>query len=166
MSPLTPKLFISAIFGLIYGVIGYFMMSDLPDAWRWGLIFGLGAFAIFLLVLLIKDDRRARRYERAEKKLPCPPQFRVGANMRTGRGVAGIHVYLCDGEMYLVSVHGKEPEVTRVRRFEVRDAKMNSVVQLDMTLHDGRVLSLLTPYMEDLVRELRRHGWNIPGEAK
>ena len=86
--------------------------------------------------------------------------------MRTGRGVAGIQVYLCDGEMYLVNVHGKEPEVTRVRRFEVRDVKMNSVVQMDLTLQDGRVLSLLTPYMEDLVRELRRHGWNIPGEAK
>lgn len=166
MYPLIPKLFVSAIFGLVYGVVGYFMMGDLPDAWRWGLIFGLGAFAIFLLLLLINDDRRARRYERAEKNLPCPPQFRVGANMRVGRGVAGIHVYLCDGEMYLINAHGKEPEMTRVRRFEVREAKLNSVVQLDLILQDGRVLSLLTPYMEDLVRELRRHGWNIPGAEK
>ena len=128
MSPLMPKLFVSAIFGLIYGVVGYFMMIDLPDAWRWGLIFGLGAFAIFLLVMLIKDDRRARRYERAEKKLPCPPQLRVGANVRTGRGVAGIQVYLCDGEMYLVNVHGKELEVTSTRTEYFDSPDVNDVV--------------------------------------
>lgn len=161
MSPLTPKLVFSAVFGLIYGLIGYFMMADLPDAWRWGLIFGLGVFGCTLLFQLIREDRLSRRYEKAERELPCEPQFRVGANLREGRGIAGICVYLCNGEMYLVNVRRKEPEVTCIHRFELRTARLNSVVQLDVTLRNGRTLNLLTPHMEELVRELRRYGWSI-----
>lgn len=164
MSPLTPKLVMAAFLGLTDGMLNYLVLMDLPDAGRWSLISGLAVFALALLFLLVKDDRMARRYERAEKSLPCEPQFRVGANLREERRIISVNVYLCSGEMILLNVSGKTPMMTRIRREEVQESLMEAHVQLDLALRDGRRLRLITPYMEELVEQLRRHGWSISCE--
>lgn len=164
MSPLTPKLVMAAFLGLMDGLVNYLVLMDLPDAGRWSLISGLAVFALALLFLLVRDDRMARRYERAEKSLPCEPQFRVGANLREERSIASVNVYLCSGEMVLINVNRKEPVMTRIRREEVRESRTEAHVQLDLLLRDGRRLRLITPYMEELAEQLRRHGWSISCE--
>lgn len=163
MSSLLPKLLFSAVQGLFYGIVGYFFMEDVLYAERWGLIFGLGAFACTLLIQLIRDDHRALRYEKAEASLPCEPEFRVGANLREEKGITSVNVYLCSGEMILINVSGKTPMMTRVRREEVHESQLEAHVQLDLALRDGRRLRLITPYMEELAEQLRRHGWSISG---
>lgn len=161
MSPLTPKLLLSAILGLIYGLASYFILMDLPDAGRWALISGLSAFALVLLILLINDSRMARRYERAEKSLPVAPHFRVGANMREDKKVSSVNVYLCGSEMILLDVHKREPVTIRITRDMLSRAELSSSVQLALELSDDRTLLLLSPYMEALIRELRKMGWFI-----
>lgn len=168
MSPLTPKLVLSSVFGLFYGLLSYvtLLLLDDPEPGRFALIIGLGTFAVMLLILLLKDSRLARRYEKAEQLLPCPPEFSVGANFREDRRIASVNLYLCEGEMVLLNVHKQEPAMTRIPRADVRAAVLDSPVQLDLTLTDGRKLSLLTPYMEDLTRELRRNGWLITDKSE
>ncbi len=161
MSPLTPKLFLSGILGLIYGLSSYFILMDLPDAARWGVISGLGAFAVTLLILLINDSRMARRYEKAEKLLPAPPQFRAGANMREDRKVASVNLYLCDDELILLNVQKQTPVMIRITRETLRRAELEPPVQLTLETTDGRTLLLLSPYMEMLIRELRKMGWFV-----
>ncbi len=161
MSPLTPKLILSGFLGLLYAGVSYYLLMDLPDAGRWAAISGLSAFGLLLLMLLLNDQRRARRYERAEEKLPCAPSFRVGANLREGRKVASVNVYLCQDEVILVNVDKKEPALTRLTRASLRRAELESPIQLTLELTDGRTLMMLSPYMETLIRELRRIGWFI-----
>ena len=71
MAPLLPKVIVSAFFSVIYGGLSYFLFMDLHDAWRWALICGLAAFSLLMLMMLLQDERRARRYARAEKQLPA-----------------------------------------------------------------------------------------------
>ncbi|MGN0754118.1 MAG: hypothetical protein ACI4ME_06630 [Aristaeellaceae bacterium] len=161
MSPLPPKLLVSGIFGLLYAFISYLFLWDLPDAGRLSAVVGLTAFALFLLWMLLKDERRARRFARAEKQLPCPPSFSAMANLRDGRRMAVVRVYLCGDEAVLVSVERKEPVLSRIRRESVHAAEATLPVQLKLALHDGRSLLLLCPDLENLVRELRKAGWSI-----
>ena len=165
MAPLLPKVIVSAFFSVIYGGLSYFLFMDLHDAWRWALICGLAAFSLLMLMMLLQDERRARRYARAEKQLPCPPDFRVGANVRAGRQVASVHVYLCNNEVVLIDVHKREPVLTHISRSQLRTAVLVSPVELHLTLMDGRVLLILTPYMEALVRHLRKAGWPVIDKA-
>lgn len=166
MSPLTPKLILSGFFGLLYAGISYLLFMDLPDAGRWAAISGLSTFGLLLLMMLLNDQRRARRYERAERNLPCTPSFRVGANLREGRRVASVNVYLCRNEVILVNVAQKKPVLTRITRDNLRRAEVEPPIQLTLELTDGRVLLLLSPYMESLIRELRKIGWFVTEREK
>ena len=161
MSPLLPKVIVSAFFATIYGLLSYVFFLDLHDAWRWALICGLAAFSLLLLMMLLQDERRTRRYARAEKLLPCRPDFRVGANVREGRRVAGVRVYLCGNEVILIDVRKREPDVMRISRSLLRTAEAVSQVELHLTLMDGRKLLVLTPYMEPLIQHLRKAGWPV-----
>lgn len=161
MSPLTPKLLISGFFSLVYGFLSYFLLMDLPGAGRLALIFGLATFGILLLVLLLRDSRQARRYEKAEALLPWEPEFQVGANMRRDNKLGGVNVYLRGDEMALLDVHKKEPVMIRIPRTQLQRAELDPPVELRLTLADGAELRLLSPYMEHLIRELRRNGWYI-----
>ena len=161
MSSLIPKLFLSGILGLINGLSSYFILMDLPDAGRWALISGLFGFGLVLLILLLNDSRMARRYEKAEKSLPVAPHFRVGANMREGKKVASINVYLCGSEMILLDAHHREPVMIRITRDALRRAELTSSVQLTIETTDDRTILLLSPYMEELIRQLRKMGWFI-----
>jgi hypothetical protein len=161
MSPLTPKLIISGFFGLVYGLVSFFLMMDLPDAPRWGLISGLSAFGLLLLYMLLSDEFRARRYEKAEKQLPCQPTFRMGANLRTEKKVAGVNVYLCGTEIVLINVRRREPEITRLPRHELRKMILVPPVELRLETYDGSRLLLLSPYMEEFIRHLRMSGWPV-----
>ncbi|MGN1368854.1 MAG: hypothetical protein ACI4WX_08305 [Aristaeellaceae bacterium] len=166
MTSLTPKLFISGFFGLLYAGISYIFLMDLPDAGRYAAMMGLGSFGLVLLVQLLRDERRARRFERAERSLPCPPSFRVGASMREGRQASGVNVYLCRSEVILVNVERREPVLIRLTRESLRRAVLDAPVQLTLELTDGRVLMLLCPYMEMLISELRKIGWFVTEKAR
>ena len=159
MSPLTPKLLVSGFLGLLYAFISYLFLWDLPDAGRLSVMAGLLAFALFLLWMLLKDERRARRFARAEKQLPCPPSFSAMANLRDGRRMAVVRVYLCGDEVVLVSVERKEPVLSRIRRESVSAAEATLPVQLKLTTADGRSLLLICPELESLACELRKAGW-------
>lgn len=159
MSPLTPKLLLSGFFGLLYAFISYLFLWDLPDAGRLSAMTGLTAFALILLWLLLKDERRARRFARAEKQLPCPPSFSTMANMREGRKMAIVEVCLCRDELVLVSVDRKESALSRITREDVRSAEATLPVQLKLCMTDGRSLLLLCPELESLLCELRKLGW-------
>ena len=161
MSPLTPKLIIAGFFGLINALISYFMMMDLPDAPRWSLISGLAAFGLLLLYMLLCDEVRVRRYERAEKELPCPPTFRMGANLRTTQKVTSVNVYLCGAEIVLIDVHRREPVITRLPRHELRQLTFVAPVELRLEKYDGARLLLLSPYMESCIRHLNKAAWPI-----
>lgn len=161
MSPLTPKLIIAGIFGLFDGLLSYFFMMDLPDAPRWALISGLAAFGLLLLYMLLNDEVRARRYERAEKELPRLPSFRMGANLRTEKKVASVNVYLCGPEIVLINVSRREPVITRLPRHELRKLILVPPVELRLETCDGSRLLLLSPYMEELIRRLRQDGWPV-----
>ena len=161
MSPLTPKLLISGFFGLVYGFLSYFLLSDLPGADRMALIIGLSIFGTLLLILLLRDNRMTRRYEKAEALLPWEPEFQVGANMRRDNRIASINIYLCGDEMALMDVHKKEPRMLHITPALLCKAELAPPVELRLTLNDDASLQLLTPYMEQLIRELRRNGWRI-----
>ena len=161
MSSLIPKLLISGFFAVIYGFLSYLMLMDLPGAGRLALIFGLGTFGTLLLLLLLRDSRQARRYEKAEALLPWEPEFQVGANMRRDKTVSGVNVYLHGDEMALLDVRKKEPVMIHIPRAQLQRAELDPPVELRLTLTDGTELRLLTPYMEHLLRELRRNGWYI-----
>ena len=161
MSPLMPKLIYSGFFGLLYGLIGYYIAGDLPDAPRWGLICGLAAFGFVLLYSLLRDEVRLRRYAKAEKELPCPPSFRMGANLRTEKKVATVHVYLCGPEIILINVSKREPVITRLPRHELRKLILVPPVELRLETCDGSRMLLLSPYMEDFLRHLRQDGWPV-----
>lgn len=161
MTPLTPKLFISGFFGLLYAGISYIFLMDLPDAGRYAAMMGLGSFGLVLLVQLLRDERRARHFARAEKHLPCPPSFSAMANLRDGRRMAVVRVYLCRDELVLVNVDRKAPVLTRLCRENLRQIEVPSRIQLNLHTLDGRSLLLLCPDLENLVRELRKAGWSI-----
>lgn len=161
MSPLTPRLLVCGIFGLIYGLFAYFFMLDLPDAPRWGVISGLAAFGVLLLIMTISDDRRARRCEKAEKLLPCAPTFCMGANIREERKVSGVNVYLCGTEIILIDVSRREPVLTHLPRHELRSLTFVPPVELRLEKYDGSRLLLLSPYMEEFLRHLRMGGWPV-----
>ena len=161
MSPLTPKLLISGFFAVIYGLLSYFLLMDLPGSGRLALIFGLATFGTLLLFLLLRDSRQARRYEKAEVLLPWEPEFQVGANMRRGNTVSGVNIYLRGDELALLNVRRKEPVMLRIPRAQLQRAELMPPVELRLTLADGEEICLLTPYMEQLLRELRRNGWYI-----
>ena len=161
MSPLTPRLLVCGIFGLVYGLFAYFFMPDFPDAPRWALIGGLAAFGVLLLIMTISDDRRSRRYEKAEKLLPCTPTFRMGANLREERKVSGVNVYLCGTEIILINVSKQEPVITRLPRHELRKLILVPPVELRLEKYDGTRLLLLSPYMEEFIRHLRMGGWPV-----
>ncbi len=161
MSSLFPKLLISGFFAVIYGFLSYLMLMDLPGAGRLALIFGLGTFGTLLLLLLLRDSRQARRYEKAEALLPWEPEFQVGANMRQGNVVSGVNIYLHSDELALLNVQKKEPILLHIPRARLRTFQLVPPVELRLTLTDGAELRLLTPYMEQLLRELRRNGWYI-----
>ena len=165
MSPLTPKLIIAGFFGLINALISYFMMMDLPDAPRWSLISGLAAFGLLLLYMLLSDEVRVRRYEKAEKELPCPPTFRMGANLRTTQKVTSVNVYLCGAEIVLINVRRREPEITRLPRHELRKLILVPPVELRLETCDGSRLLLLSPYMEEFIRHLRMSRWPVDEQA-
>ena len=161
MSPLTLKVLLSAILATLYGGLSYLFLLDVPDAWRWALISGLAAFSILLLMMLLRDERLARRYARAEKQLPSPPDFQVGANVREGRNVGSVRVYLCGNEIILLNAQRREVLMMRIARHQLRTAELLSPVELRLTLMDGRVLLLLSPYMEALIHQLRQAGWPV-----
>ena len=161
MSPLTPKLLISGFFAVIYGLLSYFLLMDLPGAGRLALIFGLATFGTLLLFLLLRDGRQARRYEKAEALLPWEPEFQVGANMRRGNTVSGVNIYLRGDELALLDVRMKEPVMLHIPRAQLQRAELMPPVELRLSLADGEEIRLLTPYMEQLLRELRRNGWYI-----
>ena len=165
MSPLTPRLLVCGVFGLVYGLFAYFFMLDLPDAPRWGVISGLAAFGILLLIMTINDDRRTRRYEKAEKLLPCAPSFRMGANLREERKVSGVNVYLCGTEIILINVAQREPVIIRLPRHELRSLTFVPPVELRLEKYDGTRLLLLSPYMEMFLRHLRMGGWPVDEQA-
>ena len=161
MSPLLPKVIIATFCSTLYGGLSYFLLMDLPEAWRWALISGLACFSLLMLFMLLQDERLARRYQKAEKQLPCQPQFQVGVNIREERKVSSARLCLCENEVILVNVHRREPVLTRLPRHQLRTAENLSPVELRLTLMDGRTLLLLTPYMEELIRHLRRAGWPV-----
>ena len=161
MAPLLPKVIISAFFSVIYGGLSYFLFMDLHDAWRWALISGLAAFSLLMLMMLLQDERRVRRYAKAQKLLPCKPHFQVGANFREDRHVSSVRVCLCENEVILLCVQKREPVLTRISRSQLRSAEQLSQVELQLTLMDGRILLLLSPYMEELTRQLRKIGWPV-----
>lgn len=161
MSPLTPKLLISGFFALIYGFLSYFFLMDLPGAGRLSLCFGLATFGVLLLFLLLRERSFVRRYEKAEALLPWEPEFHVGANMRRDKTVAGVNVYLRGGEIVLLDVHKREPFMLHITRAQLLRAELDPPVELRLTLLDDTDIRLLSPYMEQLVRELRRNGWFI-----
>ena len=161
MTPLTPKLLISGFFALIYGLLSYLMLMDLPGASRMALILGLGTFGTLLLFLLLRDSRQARRYEKAEALLPWVPEFQVGANMRLDNTVTGVNIYLRGDEIALLDVRKKKPVMLHIPRTRLLKLHLLPPVELRLILIDGTELRLLTPYMESLLRELRRNGWYI-----
>ena len=55
----------------------------------------------------------------------------------------------------------KEPILLHIPRARLRTFQLVPPVELRLTLTDGAELRLLTPYMEQLLRELRRNGWYI-----
>ena len=164
MSPLTPKLFLSGFFAIIYGLLSYLMLMDLPGAGRLALCFGLATFGTVLLFLLLRDERMARRIRKAEALLPWEPDFQVGANVRQDKNIAGVTVYIRGGEMALLNVRRKEPTVQLLTREKVTKAELTSSVELRLIPEGSSEIVLLTPYMEPLVQELRRNGWMIDGQ--
>lgn len=161
MTPLTPMLCFSGLFGLLYAGVSYLLMMDSPDAGIYAAISGLSAFGILLLVLLLSDQRKVWRLGKAEKLLPCPPSFRVGAKLREENRISNIYVYLCRDELVLVNVDRKAPVLTRLCRENLRQIEVPSRIQLNLHTLDGRSLLLLCPDLENLVRELRKAGWSI-----
>lgn len=166
MSALTPKLLISGFFALVYGLLSYLLLLDLPDAGRLSLVFALGTFGTILLFLLLRDDRMARRYRKALALLPWEPEFQVGANMRRDKVITGVNIYLRGGEMALMDVHKKAPVMHLITRAQLLKAELEPPVELRLTLSDGTETRLLSPYMEHLVKELRRNGWIIAETEK
>ncbi|MBQ3157546.1 MAG: hypothetical protein IJB81_11650 [Clostridia bacterium] len=161
MSPLTPKLLLSGFFGLLYGLLGFLMLMDLPGAGRWALIIGLSIFATTLLFQLLREALLNRRYEQAKKLLPCEPSARVIANLREGCKVCRVNVCVCREELILVNVEKKTPVLTRLRQEEILRTVYEQPVQLTLSLQSGRTLLLLSSYMEELTRQLRISGWQI-----
>ena len=166
MSPLTPKLIFSGFFGLIYAGVSYLLWMDSPDAGTYAAISGLSAFGILLLALLLSDQRKVWRLGKAEKLLPCPPSFRVGAKLREENRISNIYVYLCRDELVLVNVDRKTPVLTRLCRESLRKIEMPSRIQLNLLTLEGRNLMLLCPYMETLIGELRKIGWFVTEKTR
>ena len=161
MSPLTLKVLLSAILATLYGGLSYLFLLDVPDAWRWALISGLAAFSILLLMMLLREEIIMRRYRKAEKQLPPNPVFQTATNFRENRRVGSARVCLYAEEIVLLCVERKVPELTHIARHQLRTAELLSPVELRLTLMDGRVLLLLSPYMEALIHQLRQAGWPV-----
>ena len=166
MSSLLAKVILSAIGSLVYGLMGFIVFSDQPNAGIWALICALGAFSMLLLMMLLREEIIIRRFKRAEKELPAPVDFQVGAHLRQGRSVTNVRVCLCGEEMYLLNVDRKTPLVFRISRRDLRRAETPAPVELHLTLQDGRKLLLLSPCMEELSAQLRRRGWDVGAPAK
>ena len=161
MSPLMPKLIFSGFFAVVYGFLSYIMMVGLPGAGRLSLCFGLATFGVLLLFMLLRERLYLRRYEKAEARLPWEPEFQVGAKMRRDKTIVGVNVYLCGSEMALIDVHKKEPIVHLISRSQLRKAELEPPVELRLALTDGTETRLLSPYMQQLIQELRRNGWYV-----
>lgn len=161
MTPMTPMLCFSGLFGLLNAGVSYLLWMDSPDAGTYAAISGLSAFGVLLLVLLLSDQRKVWRLGKAEKLLPCPPSFRVGAKLREENRISNIYVYLCRDELVLVSVDRKTPVLTRLCREGLRQIEMASRIQLNLLTLDGRSMMMLSPHMETLISELRKAGWPV-----
>lgn len=159
MSSLLAKVILSAIGSLVYGLMGYIVFCDQPNAGVWALICMLGAFSMLLLMMLLREEIIIRRFKRAEKELPAPSDFQVNAHLRQGRTVVNVRVCLCGEDMYLLNVDRKTSVATRLTRQHVRRAETPTPVELRLTLQDGRCLQLVSSDMEELVAQLCHRGW-------
>ena len=161
------KLIMSTLFGLLYGCLGLlaFAVTDVPDAPRMALVVGLAAFGMCLLMLQLMEDRAIRRYTKAEAQLPANPLAVIPANIRQSKRItSSSRMYLYPDEIYLVNVDKKQPRYYRIALKELKLATLHPPVEVLLKMADGRVLQLLTPRAEELLRHLRMGGCPVENQ--
>lgn len=156
--------FISALFGLFFGVMTYASLLVAGMGSRIAVASGMIAFAVAMLAahifLSVQHELETRRYEKFEASLGESVRARYMANIFADNEAMGGMIYILKNRLVLASVG---------RRWDWRavlyPGDMSYVKQLDsLTLQidcrDGQMYRIVTMPLEDVIADLREI--NIP----
>ena len=155
------KVFLSAFAGLLFGLLGYFvlLLLDIDQPFQLAAFSGT-LFALLLFpVLGFYEIIVGRRYTKFEKDIISPIFYQTGTlialskkNVRNGR------IYFCETGIVLISLDEKPYLLEEILLPNIERYYFDNI-HLNIYTHDGRVFILTFPNVQEAIIALKKHNW-------
>lgn len=155
------KVFVSALSGFFFGLIGYFifLLLSIDEPFQLSVVCG-SVFALLILPAMVVIQAIAeRRYAKFEKEIHSPIFYQTGTLIALDeKTVRNGKVYFCEAGILLVNMDEKpylaeEIPLPHIARYDCDSIHLNIIT------HDGRALVLTFPNIQEAITILRKRGW-------
>jgi len=158
---MTAKVFFSAFTGLLFGLVGYFvlLLLDIDQSFQLAVFSGL-LFALLLFpVLVFYGYMMDRRYAKFEQEITSPIFCKTNGNFNLGNGkIKNGNIYFCEAGIVCVCLEEKPYTVDEIRLQNI-DRYTYTLTQLNICTNDGRLFVITVPKADEIIDLLIRKGW-------
>ena len=156
------KIFLSAITGSLFGLIGFFVLLafvDVRDAVAYAIAAGVMFFVLLLSFLFAYEYLIARRYAKFEKQLTSPVFYKTGALIAVGpKKARQCMVYFCEAGIVCTSLEEK-PHLAEEVLLPNIDKYYYDHIHFHIITNDNRIFYLTLPEVSEVVDILKEKGW-------
>ena len=155
------KAFLSAVLGVCFGFIGYFILLSLrvDSSVQLAVICGLGFGLLLFLFLMIYGNIMEQRYAKLEQEITSPIFYKTNCNFNLGGSkVKNGNVYFCEAGIVCVCLEEKPYTFDQILRQDIDHYQFDNI-HLHIFTKDGRIFVLTNPKVANIIEVLRQKGW-------
>ncbi|MBE6967902.1 MAG: hypothetical protein E7444_05650 [Ruminococcaceae bacterium] len=155
---------LSAVLGVLFGLLGYYVFLQLgfDQPFQLASLTGLLFALLLILVLDVYGRIMDRRYAKFEKEITSPIFYRTNGNFNLGNGkVKNGNIYFCEAGIVCVCLEEKPYTLDEILLQNI-DHYTYTFSQLNVFTNDGRLFVITVPKADEIIDLLIRKGWILP----
>lgn len=152
---------LSAVLGVLFGLLGYYVFLQLgfDQPFQLASLTGLLFALLLILVLDVYGRIMDRRYAKFEKEITSPIFYRTNGNFNLGNGkVKNGNIYFCEAGIVCVCLEDKPYSLDEILLQDIERYQFDNI-HLNIFAKDGRIFVITLPDAQKIIEELREKDW-------
>ena len=152
---------LSAVLGVLFGLLGYYVFLQLgfDQPFQLASLTGLLFALLLILVLDVYGRIMDRRYAKFEKEITSPIFYRTNGNFNLGNGkVKNGNIYFCEAGIVCVCLEDKPYSLDEILLQDIERYQFDNI-HLNIFAKDGRFFVITLPDAQKIMEVLREKDW-------
>lgn len=158
------KTAISAVFGLFFGLITYFILwcIEEKDAFLFALVSGLFCCLALFTFLVVHEKVTDKKCAKAEKKILSQVFYKTNGNfMLRGGKIKNANIYFCEDGIVIISLDEKPCVMEKIQKGDIHEIQCDDI-HFIINTGDGQFYIVTMPDAKAVFDMLREKQWIFP----